>query len=210
MMTSAPSMPPSARVLGDASSRSSRSGSFSIRSRNCSSHAVLLKPRALAVHLVRQAAGGDDRDLQILGIALDRACAAPGRACSSAAPTGSGNCSTPICSGTIGAGQSGSCGSIIDSGEKQPWSSGLSWKNDMSNSSATSAGADVMRRAPACPCTGGSVARAAALVGDRVRLADAERERRVVVEEERRDVIVVDDDSSTSGFFSASHCWIGS
>ena len=36
------------------------------------------------------------------------------------------------------------------------------------------------------------VAGAAALVGDRVLLADAEREGRVVVEEERRDVVVVD------------------
>src|SRR6185437_2851955 len=40
----------------------------------------------------------------------------------------------------------------------------------------------------------GQVARAAALVGDRVLLADAEGEGRVMVEEERRDVVVEDVD----------------
>ena len=43
------------------------------------------------------------------------------------------------CNGTIETGHSGLCGHIIDSGEKHPWSSVLSWKNDMSNSSAISA-----------------------------------------------------------------------
>ena len=33
---------------------------------------VLLKPAALAVHLVRQSAGGHERRVEVLGITLDR------------------------------------------------------------------------------------------------------------------------------------------
>ncbi|KFX83126.1 hypothetical protein KR99_13730 [Ralstonia solanacearum] len=44
---------------------------------------------------------------------------------------------------------------MTDSGEKQPWSSGLSWKNAMSNSSATSE-APTCRASPTCPAMGGS------------------------------------------------------
>jgi hypothetical protein len=35
---------------------------------------------------------------------------------------GIGNCSTPTCNGTMATGHSRSCGSMIDSGEKTPWS----------------------------------------------------------------------------------------
>ncbi len=49
-----------------------------------------------------------------------------------------GNCSTPTCSGTIVVGQRPSSrASSTDIGEKKPWSSGLSWKYDRSNSSVT-------------------------------------------------------------------------
>ena len=40
------------------------------------------------------------------------------------------------------------------------------------------------------------VARAAAFVGDRVAVADAEREGRVMIEEERGDVVVIDDEQN--------------
>ena len=63
----------------------------------------------------------------------------------------------------------------------------------MSNSSAISAGADVLRQRR---MTRARVAArgAAAFVGDGVRIADSQRERRVVIEEERRDVVVVDEE----------------
>ena len=50
------------------------------------------------------------------------------------AALGTGNCSTPHCSGMIGMGQPlSSWSSSTDRGEKQPWSRPLPWKNDMSN-----------------------------------------------------------------------------
>ena len=52
-------------------------------------------------------------------------------------------------------GQRPSCGHSIDSGEKQPWSSGFAWKYDRSNSAAVSAVA-MWRASSGWPLTGGS------------------------------------------------------
>ena len=51
---------------------------------------------------------------------------------------------------------------------------------------------DVMRRAPACPLTGGSARGPPPSSAGAYDVADAERELRVVIEEERRDVVVED------------------
>ncbi len=85
-------------------------GSFSSSSRNFWSQAVLLKPQRSALDLVRQAAGGDHHDLQILSIALDSVAGIAWPSLQQRAALGTGNCSTPICSGMMVSGHSGSCG----------------------------------------------------------------------------------------------------
>ena len=67
MMTSPPSQPPR-RAYSAAVISVSFSGSFSKRSMNSMSHRVLLKSGALAMNLMRKAAGGDDGDLNVFRI----------------------------------------------------------------------------------------------------------------------------------------------
>ena len=147
----------------------------------------------LAVHLVREAAGGDDRHLQILRVALDRL--AQGPAEPEAAPRGGDReLEHPDLQRHDGARAScPSCGHSTDSGEKQPWSSGFAWKYDRSNSVGGERRGDVAGELGVA-LDRRQLARPAALIGHRVLLADAEREVRVVVEEERGDVVVVDEE----------------
>ena len=116
----------------------------------------IVEPGALAVHLVAEAAGGDDGHLQILRIALDRL--AQGLAEPEAAPRGRDRetPALPPAAERWRRASRRSCGHITDSGEKQPWSSGFDWKNDRSNSAAVSATA-ICRARPAWPFTGGSL-----------------------------------------------------
>jgi len=99
--------------------------------------ARVVEAGALAMHLMREPAGGDDRDPEVRGIALDRPAQRLAQPVA-AARAGLGAWTTPTCSGTMGNGQPPSWRQSKDRGEKQPWSSGRSWKKDMSNSSATS------------------------------------------------------------------------
>ena len=61
---------------------------------------------ALAVHLVRESAGADDRDLDVLGDSSRSPCAARWPSLKQRRADGIGNCSTPTCSGTIAPGHS--------------------------------------------------------------------------------------------------------
>ena len=144
--------------------------------------------------LVRQPAGADHDDRQVLGVGEDRP---PDRLAElPAAPRGGQRMQDdvdrerhdrdppvrpPPAKSTIG------------SGEITPWSTSSSWQIVMSNSSATSERA-MCQPSAASPGERRERPRAEALVGDRVAVGDAQRERRVGVEEELVHVVVVDDD----------------
>ena len=80
----------------------------------------VVKARTLAVHLMRQAAGRKDRDLQILGIAFDRAPKRLAQLDRIGARWASAIAARPSAAAPACTGHSGSCGHSMDSGEKQP------------------------------------------------------------------------------------------
>lgn len=147
------------------------------------------------MHLVRQAAGGDDRDFEIFGIAFDGPAQ---RLAKLAAAREDGNCSTPICSGTIGTGQSVSCGIIIDSGEKQPWSNPVLEERHV-ELVGDEAGPDMVRKA-GMTLHRRQRAPPAAFIGDFVFVVDTKREGRIMIEEKRGDVVVIGDENNVRLF----------
>ena len=166
MITSEPSKPPSVRVFGDASSSASRSGSLSKRSRKRASHARVVEARALAVHLVRQPAGGDDRDLEVLRIALDRAAQRLAELVEAARATESGTAARPSAAARCAAGHS----RLVRAEHRQRREAAVVERacpgRTTCRTRRPSATGRCARRAPGWPLDRRQVARAAAFVGD--------------------------------------------
>ena len=149
---------------------------------------------ALALDLVGEAAGADDRHVDIFGIALDRLAQRLAELEAAAPRSGSGIAARrPAAARSAPASPSRHASSSTDSGEKQPWSSALSWKKRHVELVGDEHLAD-MARERAVPLDRRQVARAAAFVRDPIFLADAEAEGGIMVEEEGGDVIVVDEE----------------
>ena len=153
----------------------------------------VVEARALAVHLVGEAAGGDDGHVDVLGVALDRAA----QRLAQLVAAGGGrdrelehadlqrdDLRRPLAVRPVE--QHGH-------GREEPVVKRLALEVGQVELVGDQAGGDV-RGELRVALDRGQVAGAAALVGDRVLLADAEGEGRVVVEEERRDVVVEDVD----------------
>ncbi len=132
----------------------------------------IIKSAALAMNLMREPAGRDNRHIDIFRkLSIARRSAAE---FVTTARAWYRNCSTPICNGITAVGHPAlHPGNSAESGEKRPWSSFLSIKNDISNSSA-------IRLAPMCLESAAlpdrrQAARSAALIGNVILTIDSQR-----------------------------------
>ena len=103
---------------------------------------------ALAVDLVRQAAGGDDRDATDPPDSFRSRGAAPARACSSGAPTESETAARRPAAERSRPATPARAAASSTAAKSSRGRARVSWKNDMSNSSAT-------RQAPMCCASAG-------------------------------------------------------
>lgn len=148
---------------------------------------------ALAMDLVRQPAGGDDDDAQVLRVALDRAPQrlaelvepARARAAGTAAPpSAAARCVHRPALAVLAQHRQWREAAMVERLALEEGQVELFHHQRLAD----------MRGQPRMAHDGGQVALATALVSDLIALADAERERRVMVEEERGHMVVVGHD----------------
>ena len=152
------------------------SGSSIRRSRKRVVALLVDQPGARALQLVAHAAGAPDLHVRAARRSSRPPCGSPGRAGSSAGPTGTGYCTTLTANGITGHGHACGWPNISDSGTVRPWSTSIlltmvrsksSWITDCAMCAASSG----------WPITVGHRPRAPAFVG-RLELGGACRSRR--------------------------------